>query len=144
MPDTKPSTHPHPFPHILHFCITEVARQEPAGDPLHTLNYLKAWAHCVQHIRTITPVAIATLGTLTEPDINIGGFRRVNHEGKKFPDFSTIQPNLIDLCLVQARLKPSEFFNEFLRIHPFIAGNHRVACILYNLLNNTLNHPVMP
>lgn len=37
-----------------------------------------------------------------------------------------------------------EFYFAFEKIHPFIDGNGRVGNILFNLLNKTLNNPVMP
>jgi len=41
----------------------------------------------------------------------------------------------------QDQLTTDEFVVEFLKIHPFKDGNGRVAFLLYNILNNSLDDP---
>lgn len=45
------------------------------------------------------------------------------------------------LCSNQHSLTTDEFVKEFLDIHPFTDGNGRVAFILHNLKNKTMDYP---
>lgn len=39
---------------------------------------------------------------------------------------------------------PEEFYQEFERIHPCVDGNGRVGALLFNMLNGSMNDPVLP
>ncbi len=52
----------------------------------------------------------------------------------------SVMTNMID-CLDMGT-DPDEFIKAFLKCHPFIDGNGRMAFILYNWLKRTLAHPL--
>jgi len=90
---------------------------------------------------------ILTLGALVKPGLNYKGFRTtpvtfanlnpaIHHE--------LVENSMNNLISAQDILTPEEFYKEFELIHPFEDGNGRVGAILYNILNKSIDDPILP
>lgn len=138
---------------IVKYCAEEVARQ--GRGPIQVFNMIDAWVYAMEPAQYVTPHSyyalgspafIALLGHLVEPTKNNGAFRGC---GVRVGDVVCPPPNevkgLIDRYIdALPRMSPAEAYKEFERIHPFVDGNGRVGKIVFNMVNKTLDHPVMP
>jgi hypothetical protein len=132
---------------VTDFCILECQIQE---DPKGLPGMLAAFAWgvflCKRGMR------------LDRGDLLIMG-NYINHKVRDFrktpvffKDLSLgLPPELIDRTLDNLivtfnmqSITPEEFYQEFERIHPFEDGNGRVGAILFNMLNHSMNDPILP
>jgi hypothetical protein len=105
---------------------------------------LLALDHAVYH--DIDKSMIKMLAYLIEPWRNVNGYRTVPvtfNQGMPAiaPELIERQMNLIIENIDS--MTTDEFCKAFLDIHPFADGNGRVASVLYNKLNGTLDDPIM-
>jgi|ERR1700745_15282 len=141
---------------IVNFCAIE-CRLQQSGE-LSVARMINAWLYA-QDIsedfewvdgaasfanRAPTVSDVLNLGKLVEPDDNALGFRtvgvQVGYDVKM--DWKLVPGQMVNLMENQGNLKPEEFFKEFEECHPFRDGNGRTGVILFNWLNDTLDHPV--
>lgn len=133
----------------LRYIVEEVQRQ---GDgPVHVACMAEAWALAKRNKRDglpVTPALIAGWGKLVEPEVNAGGFRRVDVwvGGSKCPHWVEAVDKVAYLCkaISEVRLDPDDVYREFLLAHPFRDGNGRTGKVLMNYLADTLERPTMP
>jgi hypothetical protein len=90
---------------------------------------------------------ILTLVALIEPEVNRNGFRTTLvrfADGTVLENQDVIPSQVASLLWVQDTVTPAQFYQEYEEIHPCDDGNGRAGAILYNLLGNTLDAPVVP
>ena len=130
---------------VLLYAVKESERQHTdAGGPKRMV---EAWEY-LKDLDELYLDDVVALGTILEPQNN-GKFRSVpvtfNQESKP-----ALAPELVErqIILWFNNVFISEDYNidekmkMFLDIHPFLDGNGRVASLLYNYLNKSLDQPL--
>jgi hypothetical protein len=135
--------------HFLEFCIKECEIQE--DNLIGELNYMRraynyAWLY-FDSTSVITLEFILNLGEMIKPKLNNKGIRTTPVIFKNLT--RGLAPQLIQRALEnliehQKEFSPEGFYKEFELIHPFEDGNGRVGAILYNMLNDSMNDPILP
>lgn len=115
------------------------------GVDLHALtNLLSGYEHAYRmRNRLPTVESVVTLGSLIEPDRNHNGFRVVP---VTFANLTTaveprLVPGAVDRMMRFLDWHADGVAKAFLDVHPFIDGNGRVAWILLNWIDRTLDDP---
>ena len=138
----------------IEFCAKECQRQR-SGE-LSVFNMARA-LHYVEDYPSVTRFVdlsvsgkieiVRSLAYIVEPEKNQFGYRTV---AVHFANFSFAIPAenipraMETLFEASNELDATEIYREFQKIHPFLDGNGRVASLLYNLKNNTLDRPEAP
>lgn len=131
---------------VLEWCIDEVERQ---GDPMKPYLYgmVQAWQYGIKiqdERRSITEDDIHILAGL----VKTKDWSRYRETPVSFADMSLGLPweqiirQMHLLIEHQHTFTADEFAKRFLDIHPFEDGNGRVAAILWNYINGTIEHPI--
>ena len=136
----------------VRFCAEECKRQQ-SGE-LSVYHMAQAFAYLLSrsqekdHERNVTPGLLIVLAMTIEPEKNAKGFRLVPVRFKNFSfgiDANLIPQSITSLCdHGQYGLTTDRFYEELMRIHPFIDGNGRVGALVWNYLNRTLDNPTCP
>lgn len=130
---------------IAQVAAGECVKQEVGLDRLSML--LKAYDSVYtmgdEGLDWLTPYGIQTVAAIIEP-VNRYGFRKIPvtfRSGGTAANAERI-PTLIGSLITHINLMSvDDWVKEFLWIHPFLDANGRLAWILFNLLNNTLDNP---
>ena len=141
---------------IIMHCATECKMQD-SGE-LSVSWMFNAWIYAIDEEFLCRPLDnklfvptiefICMLAKLVEPVKNSGNYNfreiSVKVNGNLIPvtDFQKNLTTLIENGWFKENAE--EFYFAFEGIHPFIDGNGRVGNILFNLLNGTLQDPIMP
>lgn len=131
---------------VLAACEVECKRQQVGFIELTRL--LRAYDYAENaiygHASDISEKDIEYLGTLID-SANASFYRRIpvtfaNMETGLHHDL--IPQAMKTLLVNQQEMTVTEFLKEFLLIHPFADGNGRVAFLLFNLKNGSMDYPL--
>lgn len=111
---------------------------------------LEAWAFARDRANGGNPIdvgAIEEIGSLIEQYENCEGFRRtpvvIAGHVRAQPRDEILQ-SLEELCRLQSKLEPLDWYKRFEEVHPFIDGNGRTGKVLLAWLTETWDDPVFP
>jgi hypothetical protein len=139
---------------VIEYCTEEVQRQTHDTKTLDGIErvgwMLNGWSLALEWSKERLPnkVDIYRIGAAVERKKNANGPRvcDVWVGDKKCPP-----PNQIDelmnafldeLKITPHRIKPLDFYRQFLEIHPFVDGNGRTGKVILNWINGTLLSPI--
>ena len=118
---------------ILAFCTAACKRQGAAA----VLGMVNAWNYAAARFaveKTVTLQDIVQLAALVDP---------ANNDGRNLRDADAVA-KVTRLLDAQGGLTADDFCNRFMRLAPVNAGNTRLATVLFNVVNGTLNVPELP
>jgi hypothetical protein len=137
---------------VVRFCAEECKRQKTGPRAVSWM--VNAYHYAASVLRPILAAGgklemehILTLAEMIEPADNRIGFRIVDvrfADGTVLDNHHIIPDQVARLLSLQAHTTPGQFYQEFEEIHPFTDGNGREGAILFNLLGDTLDNPVVP
>lgn len=133
--------------HIVRFCAAECQRQKTDAMSVYNMygavNYAidSALMYGVEFDENV----VLRLAKLVEPVVNFHDYRTtpVRFANFKFAmNADSVPRAMSNLFMYGDRSNPMAFTKEFLDVHPFGDGNGRMAAIVFNILNRTMNNPV--
>lgn len=138
---------------VREWCRNECIRQHATTEE-DFANMENAWRYAnANHGIYGFPIKVINLTIMAEmidPIANPGGrFRTgpaVFMNGGSACDAYKIESSLTNLLswLNGSGLTANEFYQTLMWIHPWQDGNGRVGALVYNMLNGTINNPVVP
>lgn len=141
---------------IVRFCAIECEMQQ-SGE-LSVYHMVNAWDYAQKRrnfqikdeegfssgSKIPTEKDIKHIGALIEPKWNKPGYRtvdvRVGWDLKM--DWSLVPEAMHELITSMDIYKPEQWFYQYEQIHPWRDGNGRSGVLLYNWMNDTLEHPI--
>jgi hypothetical protein len=137
---------------VVRFCSEECVRQHTGPEAVAWM--VNAYQYAASELQDLLAQGgkleeehILTLVTMIEPEVNRNGFRTCSVSfagGTVLDNQQTIPSQVRGLLRVQDTATPAEFYQEYEEIHPCADGNGRAGAILFNLLQGTLESPVVP
>lgn len=134
------------------WCRAECERQH-ATTPADILGMESAWEYAQGVSRWSVPLDVAmiqTMGMLVDRNANPNGrFRTgpaVFMNGGTASAAPAIEPYLNSwvMFVEEGEITSEEAYRWLMYIHPFKDGNGRVGALVYNILNGTIDNPVVP
>jgi hypothetical protein len=139
--------------HIKDWCYAECERQH-ATTPADIAGMEEAWQYASDMNPPLTITDIKIMAGTIDPIANPGGrFRTgpaVFMDGGRAASADEIEWRLEQLFHLISGMGPiGEFdagsiYRELMYIHPFKDGNGRVGALVYNILNGTIDNPIVP
>lgn len=131
---------------IIQFCGEECRRQDT--DPTAVHDMLQAWQYMELFEDSLEGFVVEQLGILVDQEENPTGYRQVpiyfkNSANLPHDNHTTIRREVDNLVDAWNRdiITDEEFYQELMKVHPFLDGNGRVGAILWNWMKNTMSLP---
>jgi hypothetical protein len=134
---------------VRQWCYAECERQH-ATTPADIAGMESAWSYAVEiagRDLLININDLATMAELIDQAANPGG--RFRTGPAVFMDGGTASPaydieRKLNELLSVVDMPAWFIYRELMYVHPFRDGNGRVGALVYNILNGTINKPVVP